>query len=115
MPIAMCGYCSYICQGEDIQGRWRDVENHEKTCPERLMMVIGQVKDRLESRPNLKDGLDFAYILDKFLHGTYSLNTALRFASDKRSELLKTKQPRFLIANMKKAVICMRKLGIHEP
>jgi len=43
MPIIMCSYCHYVGQSKESKFRSyeeeiQDVEEHEKTCPERIAL-----------------------------------------------------------------------------
>lgn len=35
MPVVMCNYCEYLGQGDTFEEELADVEEHEKTCPEK--------------------------------------------------------------------------------
>lgn len=34
MPTIICSYCDYVGQGDEIEDKWQDALNHEKTCSE---------------------------------------------------------------------------------
>ena len=40
MPTIICSWCEYVGQGDDFADRIQDVLNHEKTCPEKVLLKI---------------------------------------------------------------------------
>ena len=42
MPTIICNFCEYVGSGKDINERIEDVEEHEKTCSENIIIPEGR-------------------------------------------------------------------------